>query len=119
MVDIEIFKQIALSFEGTEQNPHFDRTAFKVIGKRIFATLHEKSKTANIVFSKADQAMYCSFDNQSVYPVANKWGEQGWTTFELEKVAVELVSDALLTAYNDVLKKPGKKRQPQAIKKIK
>ncbi len=61
MVEIEAFKQVALSFEGTEATPHFDRTAFKIIGRRIFATLHEKRKTANIVFSKIDQVMYCSF----------------------------------------------------------
>ena len=112
MVDIETFRQIALSFQGTEENPHFDRKAFKVIDRRIFATIDEKSKTANIIFSKPDQAMYCSFDKQAVYPVANKWGEQGWTTFNLDKIPVELISDALLTAYNDVFKtKLRKKRQ--------
>lgn len=117
MVDIETFKQIALSFMGTEENPHFDRVAFKVMDRRIFATLNEKSKTANIIFSKSDQAIYSSFDHQAAYPVANKWGERGWTTFDLEKVPVELVSDALLTAYNDVFKtKPGKKRQTKQLK---
>ena len=112
MVHIKTFKQIALSFQGTEEKPHFDRTAFKVADRRIFATLHEKSKTANIIFSKTDQSIYCSFDENAVYPVANKWGLQGWTTFDLEKVPVELISDALLTAYNDVFKTKPKKKRP-------
>ncbi len=73
MVNIETFKQIALSFHGTEENPHFDRTAFKVTGRRIFATLHEKSETVNIKFSKTDQSVYCSFDETAVYPVPNKF----------------------------------------------
>ena len=30
MVSVETFKHIALSFEGTEAKPHFNRTAFKV-----------------------------------------------------------------------------------------
>ena len=111
MVHIKTFKQIALSFNGTEAKPHFDRTAFRVVDKRIFATLHEKSKTANIIFS-TDQSIYCSFDENAVYPVANKWGLQGWTTFDLEKVPVELISDALLTAYNDVFKTKQKKKRP-------
>ncbi len=112
MVNIETFKQIALSFNGTEENPHFDRRAFKVISRRIFATLHEKNKTANLVLSKVDQVLYCSFHKKAVYPVANKFGEHGWTTFDLEKIPVELLSDALLTAYNDVLKtKPKKKNK--------
>ena len=33
------FKKLALSFEGTIEKPHFERTAFKVIDKRIFATI--------------------------------------------------------------------------------
>lgn len=61
MVSIETFKQIALSFEGTEAKPHFNRTAFKVINQRIFATLLEEDETANIVLSITDQEIYCSF----------------------------------------------------------
>lgn len=111
MVSIETFKQLALSFNGTEANPHFDRTAFKVTGKRIFATLHAASETANIILSKEDQQVFCSFDNNIVYPVPNKFGLQGWTTFELKKVPVELISEALFTAYNDILKSMAKKKK--------
>ncbi len=111
MVTIKTFKQIALSFEGTEERPHFNRTAFKVINKTIFATLHEESESANILLSKSDQQIYCSFDKNAVYPVPNKWGLQGWTTFELKLVPVELISDALLTAYNDVINKNKNKRK--------
>lgn len=109
MVSIQTFKQIALSFEGTEARPHFNRTAFKVINRRIFATLLEEDKSANIVLSLPDQKVYCSFDKNAVYPVPNKFGLHGWTTFELSKVPVELISDALLTAYNDVINKKKKK----------
>lgn len=108
MVDLKTFKNIALSFEGVEAKPHFDRTAFKVTGKRIFATLHEESEAANIKLSISDQSVFCSFDKAAVYAVPNKWGLQGWTTFELKKVPVELISDALLTAYTEVLIKKRK-----------
>jgi hypothetical protein len=110
MVNVKTFKEIALSFQGTEEKPHFDRTAFKVVDRRIFATLHEESATANIKFSKNDQSVYCSFDETAVYAVPNKFGLQGWTTFELKKVPVELVSDALLTAYNTVLETKQRKK---------
>ena len=108
MVSVETFKQIALSFEGTEARPHFNRTAFKVINRRTFATLLEEDESANIVLSITDQQIYCSFDKKAVYPVPNKFGLHGWTTFELQKVPVELISDALLTAYNDVINKSKK-----------
>lgn len=106
----EEFRNLALSFPGTVENPHFDRAAFKIINKRIFATLHEASATANLKFSPADQAVYCSFNKKSVYPVPNKWGLQGWTTFKLKAIPHELMLDALDAAYKDVLKPSSKKK---------
>lgn len=110
MVDLDTFKQLALSFLGTEANPHFDRMAFKVTGKKIFATLHERSETANVVLSPVDQFVFCSFGETAVYPVPNKFGLQGWTTFDLNKVSIELVSDALLTAYNSMMGTKSKRK---------
>ena len=60
------FKALALSFPGTIEKPHFDRTAFKVINKRIFATLHEESKSANIVLPLKDQDVFCAI-NKAFY----------------------------------------------------
>ena len=108
----EEFKTMALSFPGTEENTHFDRQAFKVTGKRIFATLHQPSATANLKLSVVDQSVFSEYDkaNAAIYPVPNKWGLQGWTTFELAKVPTELMLDALETAYKDVLKPKPKKK---------
>ncbi|MEO8416618.1 MAG: MmcQ/YjbR family DNA-binding protein [Ginsengibacter sp.] len=58
------FKALALSFPGTIEKPHFDRTAFKVINKRIFATLHEESKSANIVLPLKDQDVFCAINKE-------------------------------------------------------
>ncbi len=107
----EQFATMALSFPGTEEQPHFDRRAFKVTGKRIFATLHEKSCTANLKLSPVDQSVFCLFDKKLIYPVPNKWGLQGWTTFQLKKVPNELMFDALNTAFNEVSISPKKKRK--------
>jgi hypothetical protein len=43
-------------------------------------------------------------DGQNIYPVPNKWGQKGATTFELKQVAKEVVMEALLSAYNEVVK---------------
>jgi predicted DNA-binding protein (MmcQ/YjbR family) len=104
------FRDLALSFEGTEENPHFDRAAFKVSGKRIFATLHEASMTANLKLSEVDQSVFCGYNKSVVYPVPNKWGLQGWTTFELKKIPQELMLDALTTAYQEVLKSKSRRK---------
>lgn len=105
-----MFTRLALSFDGTEGAPHFERIAFKIIGRKIFATLLEQECTANILLTNT-QAVYCTFNETAVYPVTNKWGLQGWTTFELKQLPVELVSDALLTAYREVLQTPQKKKR--------
>jgi predicted DNA-binding protein (MmcQ/YjbR family) len=107
---IKEFRQMALSFPGTIEAPHFDRAAFKVVNKRIFATLHEESKTANVMLTEVDQSVFCSFDKKIVYPVPNKWGLQGATTFELKNVPKELMLDALDTAYKAVFKPKPKKK---------
>lgn len=105
------FRDLALSFPGTIENPHFERAAFKVTGKRIFTTLHEPSATANVKLSPADQLVFSSFEKGAVYPVPNKWGLQGWTTFELRKIPVALMQDALDTAYKEVFKGKERKRR--------
>lgn len=102
------FRELALSLPHAIASPHFERTAFKAVGKRIFATLHEESETANVKFSPVDQSVYCQINKEAIYRVNNKWGLQGWTTFELAKVDSQLMLDALHTAYNDVLKSKKK-----------
>lgn len=103
MVTPEQFTQFALSFAGTIAVPHFERTAFKVINKRIFATLHEESETVNLKFSQVDQSVYCLINKDTIYAVENKWGLQGWTTFKLREVDSQIMIDALNTAYNETL----------------
>lgn len=100
----EEFKNLALSFSGALAQPHFDRTAFKVEGKRIFATLHEKSESANIVLSPEEQQIFCTLD-KAIYPVANNWGIGGWTTFELKKVELAVVLEVLSSACEEVIKR--------------
>lgn len=103
----EAFTEMALSFPGTEQKLHFDRIGFKVAGKRMFATYLEKDNTANIFLTPAEQEVFCQMEPGKVYPVPNKWGEKGATTFELTRLAKGVVLEALLSAYNEVVK-PGK-----------
>lgn len=102
------FRELALSFPHTIAAPHFERTAFKVIDKRIFATLDKTGETANIKFSPADQSVYCLIDKEAIYAVNSKWGLQGWTTFQLARIDGQIMLDALHTAYNEILKSKKK-----------
>lgn len=106
MVNVNSFRKIALSFAGTMETPHFDRIAFRT-AKRIFATLHPERMQANLKLSLEDQDVFSLIDKTKIYPVANKWGLQGWTSFELEKINGQLIRDALTKAYMKALDKNG------------
>ena len=96
------FAELALSFPGTEQVPHFDRIGFKVTGKRMYSTYLEKDNTANVFLTPREQTVFCKMD-KTIYPVPNKWGEKGATTFELDTVPKHILTEALLSAYNEVV----------------
>lgn len=70
----------------------------------MFATYLQKDNTANIFLTPVEQSVFCQADAENIYPVPNKWGEKGATTFDLNRVAKELVMEALLSAYNEVMK---------------
>ena len=109
MIDMKAFQAMALSFPHTEQVPHFERIGFKITGKRMFTTYLEKNNTANIFLTPSEQKLFCKIDNTNIYPVPNKWGEKGATTFEINAAATEVVMEALLSAYNEIIKPKTKK----------
>ena len=104
MIDMKTFQAMALSFPNTEQVPHFERQGFKLTGRRMFATYLEKDNTANIFLTPAEQKLFCKIYKVNVYPVPNKWGEKKATTFALNAVAREVVMEALISAYNEIVK---------------
>lgn len=110
MIDMKAFRDMALSFPYTEQVPHFERVGFRITGKRMFTTYLEKNNTANIFLTPAEQKLFCKIDKTNIYPVPNKWGEEGATTFELNSVSREILMEALLSAYNEIIK-PNRKNK--------
>ncbi|WP_407429510.1 MmcQ/YjbR family DNA-binding protein [Arcticibacter sp.] len=104
MVTIDNMRKLALSFPQTTEEPHFEKTSFRV-KKKIFATYDDKNKRACLKLSEIDQDVFSSADRTIIYPVDSKWGKQGWTTIEMERVNKDLFIDALTTAYKEVAPK--------------
>ncbi len=104
MINIESFRQIALSFPETTEAPHFEKPSFKVTNK-LFVTLNTTESRATIKLSEADQDIFCLFDKTVIYPVPNKWGKQGWTHLNLKTINEKMCIDALKTAYCEVAPK--------------
>ncbi|HTD99136.1 MAG TPA: MmcQ/YjbR family DNA-binding protein [Mucilaginibacter sp.] len=110
MIDIETARQIALSLPGTEEYDHFGRPAFKITGKRTFATLWPPEHRMMVKLSLIDQSVFHSFDPTIFYPVPNKWGLQGATFVELSKVRLDMLTDAITTAWQTAQIKTSKSK---------
>lgn len=104
MVTIDTLRKMALSFEGADEQPHFEKTSFRVKNK-IFATIDSKNQRACLKLSEIDQSVFSAYDPSVIYPIPNKWGKMGWTWFELKKVRKDMLSDALTQAYCEVAPK--------------
>ena len=104
MVSIATFRKLALSFPETTEEPHFEKTSFRVT-KKIFATYDDKKKIACLKLSEIDQDVFSKIDSKMIYPVGNKWGKQGWTFIEMKTVSKTLFTDALTHAYRSVAPK--------------
>lgn len=102
MVSLKSFTLMALSFPGTVELPHFEKTSFRV-KKKIFATLSAKTSIACVLLSEVDQSVFCKIDAEIIYPVPNKWGLKGATYVNLKKINKDLLSDILETAYKQRL----------------
>lgn len=101
MPQIALIRSIALSFPEVTESPHFDKTSFRV-AKKIFATCNEAENRITLKFSEADQFAFSEIGKGAIYPVPNKWGKQGWTNLELDKLADAIVIEALKAAYISV-----------------
>ncbi|MNL27320.1 hypothetical protein D3C87_1489040 [compost metagenome] len=104
MVSIKTFRKLAMSFPDATEEPHFEKTSFR-INKKIFATFDEKNNRAVLKLNEIDQSVFCASSEVIFYPIPNKWGKQGWTIVELSKVRPEMFEDALIRSYENVISK--------------
>ena len=104
MSSFKLLQETTLSFPKTTEEPHFEKTSFRV-KKKIFGTYSSKLNTLNVKLSSIDQNVFAAMAKGIIYPVPNKWGNQGWTIVELDKVEDEMLIDILKIAYCTVAPK--------------
>lgn len=108
MATADDLRAIALSLDGTSEAQHVDRRAFRA--RIIFATLAPDERTANLTLTPDEQEMKCLMLPQAFAPVANKWGQQGWTTVTLDRIGVDDLRAAVEMAYAHAGPRPKKRR---------
>lgn len=113
MITFDHLRKLALSFEATTEEPHFEKTSFRV-QKKIFVTYDQKNHRACVKLSLADQDVFSVADTTIIYGVPNKWGTMGWTFIEMNTVLPELFDAAITSAYCEVApKKFAEKYKPE------
>lgn len=98
MVTLDTIRQLALKLPEVTEEPHFEKISFRVKNK-IFATYNPKTQNAVIKLSLADQDFFSCASKKAMYPVENKWGQQGWTNVDLINMPPEILEDVVQRAY--------------------
>ena len=99
MVTPENVREWSMSFDDVTEEPHFERTSFRV-KKKIFATMGKSGEEACLMLTPVDQSVFVDSGKGNIFPVANSWGKKGATIFNLKHVSKSIFKDALKCAYN-------------------
>ncbi|MGM9475595.1 MmcQ/YjbR family DNA-binding protein [Pedobacter sp. GSP4] len=103
-MDSSIFTAHCFSFDEVTEQPHFEKTSFRV-HKKIFATLDLQKNRATFKLSEIDQSVFCDFYTANIITATGAWGKQGWTIFDLSAVNDDIIIDALILSYCNVAPK--------------
>ncbi len=101
MITESTIREIALAYEQATEEPHFEKTSFR-IKKKIFLTLDLVKSRACVKLSLNDQSVFSSFNKEIIYPIPNKWGLQGWTLIELSTVREPMLRDMINCSFCEV-----------------
>lgn len=102
-------RRIALSFDGAQEYPHFDRRAFKT--RRTFVTLAPDGLSANLMYSPDEQLLKCTVAPDLFSPAPGGWGRMGITTVNLARVNLIELEAALRLAWQKASAKPVRRKK--------
>jgi hypothetical protein len=107
-MDAEDFRRIALSLPGAEESSHMGAPDFRV-GGRIFATLASQSQGyGNLRLTPEQQAAFIEELPEVFVPIKGGWGRMGMTHIRLAGANIDVLTDALRTAWQLRLEKNAK-----------
>ncbi len=64
MVSIDHARELALSYEAAVEQPHFEKTSFRV-RKKIFATFDVEKRQVVVKLSEVDQSVFFDLDKKA------------------------------------------------------
>src|SRR5687768_14163543 len=106
---VDQFRNMALSLPDSVESAHMEHPDFRV-GGRIFASLgYPDERHGVLMLSPAEQTRLCEADPAAFTPVKGAWGRNGSTQVNLKAAKKTSVRAALMVAYEERVRKNGKK----------
>jgi len=94
------FRRIALSLPQAEESSHMGSPDFRV-GGHIFATLASQEQGyGNLMLTPELQQAFLADQPDIFLPIAGGWGRMGMTHIRLAPATEDILTGALLAAYN-------------------
>jgi hypothetical protein len=105
------FRELALSFPESIESAHMHHPDFRVAGK-IFATLGYPDEGFAMVKLSPDEQNEFVRRSPAVFATAKgAWGRQGSTTVHLPSATIDIVREALATAWRNTAPKRRSKNR--------
>lgn len=101
-------RRLALALDGTTEQPHFDRAAFRAA--RIYATLAGDGSSLNLKLTPDEQAFKTMLAPEVYKALPNKWGASGWTSVDLKAIGKAELGEALKMAWEHGRAKAARRR---------
>ena len=102
---------IALALPGTVESAHMGKRDFRA--PKIFMSLPSPA-TANLCLTPDQQLMFAGLYPEAFVPLANKWGERGWTALHLDRCNETTAGMAVEAAWRNVAPRKLLETRPPA-----
>jgi hypothetical protein len=103
-VTVDDIRRLALSLPEAVEQPHFDRTSFRVRDK-IFATLHPNGEWVMLKLPIEVKEAVIAADPQAHIALPGAWERSGSTQLEIGRMDEGKLTDLVLLAWRGVAPK--------------
>lgn len=107
------FRALACSLPDVVEGSHHDHPDFRA-GGRVFASLHPDGQRAMVKLPLDEQRRLVGEHGAVFVPANGAWGRAGCTMVTLAAAPVDVVRDALASAWQAATVRPGAKRSGAA-----
>lgn len=123
MINKEMLEEILFSLPDVVKESTYKKVSYRTF-KNIFTTHYTIDNLLMVLVPPASQASFITDNLLHVRPFDGKYGEAGWTIFDLEKVSLTMINEAILLAYeyarpvrsNAYLEKANLKNEKEGFK---